>query len=141
MRAATATLPVQLQLHQDLARSELEVPISLAVSRKGHRPTRVQLRLASRLRGGDEAAASRTLVLVASCPNRASATLGGKTFDQEVMKLMVVMVSATDNMRSIYDQAGSSSADPADYEPGQESAAMRAHGRIGTAKQGKGVVR
>ena len=82
----------------------------------------------------------RTLFLVASCPSHASALLGGEVFDQPVMKLMVIIASATDDLRAIYDQAGSSSADVRDYEPGQESAAMRALGQIGTARRGKGVV-
>ena len=89
---------------------------------------------------GATAGSVRTLFLVASCPNRASALLGGEVFDQPVMKLMVIIASATGNLRAIYDQAGSSSADVRDYEPGQESAAMRALGQIGTARRGKGVV-
>ena len=84
-------------------------------------------------------AAGRTLFLVASCPAHASAKLGGRVFDQPVMKLMVFIGAARPDVQIIYDQAGSSSADVRDYEPGKESAAMRAKGKIGTARRGKGV--
>ena len=84
-------------------------------------------------------ATGRTLFLVASCPAHASAKLGGRVFDQPVMKLMVIIGAARPDVQIIYDQAGSSSADVRDYEPGKESAAMRAKGHIGTARRGKGV--
>ena len=45
---------------------------------------------------------------------------------------MVIIASATDELRAIYDQAGSSSADARDYEPGQEpiSITMRINQRL-----------
>ena len=81
----------------------------------------------------------RPLFLIASCPALASATIGGDTFDQDVMGLSVVIAKAREDVQIIYDQAGSSSANVADYGPGKESPAMRARGRIGTARPGKGV--
>ena len=84
-------------------------------------------------------AAGRTLFLVASCPAYASAKLGGRVFDQPVMRLILFIAAARPDVQIIYDQAGTSSADGRDYEPGKESAAMRTKGHIGTARRGKGV--
>ena len=82
--------------------------------------------------------AARPVVVFVSGPNWGSLT-GAAPFDQNVFKNALRIADMREDFEVGYDQAGSSSADPRDFEPGKEDEKMRAAGKIGTAPPGQGV--
>ena len=82
--------------------------------------------------------AARPVVIFVSGPNWGSLT-GAEPFDQNVFENGLRIADMREDFEVGYDQAGSSSADPRDFEPGKEDEKMRAAGKIGTAPPGQGV--
>ena len=80
----------------------------------------------------EQGQAPRPFFVLVSAPNWGSLT-GREPFIHDVFAKGNAIAAARADFEVGYDQAGSSSADPGDYEPGMEDPKMRAQGKIGTA--------